>query len=96
MAWGRMGCTEFGGKNGLKNWKKIGCKSVPVFLVEIFIMWYSLVKLKWMRILRMVTKEFGFKKGHGEIMKKQRKKFFMPWLLAFLVVFVILPKPVFA
>ena len=53
-------------------------------------------KLKWMRILRMVTKEFGFKKGHGEIMKKQRKKFFMPWLLAFLVVFVILPKPVFA
>jgi len=69
---------------------------VPVFLVEIFIMWYSLVKLKWMRILRMVTKEFGFKKGHGEIMKKQRKKFFMPWLLAFLVVFAILPKSVFA
>ena len=75
---------------------KIGWKSVPVFLVEIFIMWYSLVKLKWMRILRMVTKEFGFKKGHGEIMKKQRKKFFMPWLLAFLVVFAILPKSVFA
>ena len=67
---------------------------MPVFLVEIFIMWYSLVKLKWMRILRMVTKEF--KKGHGEIMKKQRKKFFMPWLLAFLVVFAILPKSVFA
>ncbi len=44
----------------------------------------------------MVTKEFGFKKGHGEIMKRQRKKFFMPWLLAFLVVFAILPKSVFA
>ncbi len=36
-----------------KELEKIGRKSVPVFLVEIFIMWYSLVKLKWMGMMQM-------------------------------------------
>ena len=32
LAWGRMGCIVIGGKNGRKNWEKLGGNRCPFFL----------------------------------------------------------------